>query len=378
MIKMRTIFHIIRKEFIQVFRDKPMLGVIFVAPIIQIVLLGYAVTTDIKRISLAVCDLDNSSSSRELIRGFEHSGYFNINFYEKDPSAISDYLDKSKASLVLVIPEKFSHDLQRQLNPEIQLLLDGQDSNSSLIAMGYANGIIQSFIMQHVADELRTKPVIAQRIHLVEPETRIWYNPNLLAKNYMVPSIVALLLTIITTMLTAMGIVREKEIGTLEQLMVSPIKPLQLMIGKTVPFAILGMFEITFALTVAKLWYNIPIIGNLGLFALFALVFMFTTLGMGIFISTVSRSQQQSMFLAWFLLVFMIIMSGFLFPIENMPLVLRYLSCINPLRYFVLVVRELFLKGSGMSYLWDQGVIMLVFSLIIITLSAIRFQKRMK
>ena len=192
----------------------------------------------------------------------------------------------------------------------------------------------------------------------------------------MVPGIIVLLLTIITTILTAMGIVREKEIGTLEQLMVSPIKSQQLIIGKTVPFAILGLMEMAFAILVAKLWYNIPITGNLIVLVLFAFVFIFTTLGLGIFISTIAQTQQQAMFLAWFIMVFAILMSGFLFPIENMPNVLQYVTYINPVRYFIVVVRDLFLKGSGLRYLWSQGVIMTIFSILIIALSTVRFHKR--
>jgi ABC-2 type transport system permease protein len=375
---MQQIIYLIRKEFRQVLRDKAMLRIIFVAPLIQLVLLGYAITTDIKNIPIVICDLDNSHESRELVRGFEHAGRFIITGRISDRSGISDYLDSGTASLVLAIPQNFARDLKNQQSPQVQILVDGQDSNSSLIAIGYANQIIRSFITDQMVDVVLSNPIKAQGIHLIEPEINVWYNPNLVAKNYMVPAIVALLLTIITSVLTAMGIVREKEIGTLEQLMVTPIKPYQLMIGKTVPFAILGFFEVVFALTVAKLWFNIPIVGNLLEFALFTLVFMFTTLGVGIFVSASAKTQQQAMFMAWFFMVFAIIMSGFMFPIENMPRVLQYLTYLNPLRYFLTIVRELFLKGSGFVHLWQQGLIMLVFSISILMLAAIRFEKRIK
>ena len=375
---MQKILYLIRKEFLQVFRDKAMLGIIFVAPIIQLILLGYAITTDIKHIPLVVCDLDNSSESRELIRGFKHSGYFNIKYNDRNKNKIAEYLDAGKATIVICIPADFSKNLQRNLKTNIQILVDGVDTNSSLIAMGYANEIIQSYTSKKIMESFQSKPKLARKIHFVEPEINVWYNPNLEAKNYMVPGIVVLLLTIVTMILTSMGIVREKEIGTLEQLMVTPIKPYQMMIGKTVPFAVLGFFEVFFALTVAKLWYNIPIVGNLVLLAMFAIVFMFTTLGLGIFVSTNSKTQQQALFLSWFILIFAILMSGFLFPIENMPKSMQYLSYLNPVRYFITVVRELFLKGSGLANLWQQGVIMLVFSTIIITLSSIRFQKRIR
>ncbi|MBN2013024.1 ABC transporter permease [candidate division KSB1 bacterium] len=375
---MQQIIYLIRKEFRQVLRDKAMLRIIFIAPLIQLVLLGYAITTDVKNIPLVICDMDQSYDSRELVRGFEHSGRFILNGIVAERTSIDEFLDSGDAAIVLVIPPYFARDLKNQQSPQVQVLVDGQDSNTSLISMGYANQIIRSFITGRMQEAMLSNPQLAQGIHLVEPEINVWYNPNLVAKNYMVPGIVVLLLTIITSVLTAMGIVREKEIGTLEQLMVTPIKPYQLMIGKTVPFAILGFFEVVFAITVAKLWYHIPIVGNLFELALFTMVFMFTTLGIGIFVSSSAKTQQQAMFMAWFFMVFAIIMSGFMFPIENMPRSLQILTYINPVRYFITIVRELFLKGSGFVHLWQQGVIMLVFSIVVLTLSAIRFEKRIK
>lgn len=373
---MQQILFLIRKEFIQVFRDRAMIFIIFLMPLIQVLLLGSAVSTDIKHIKTIICDLDHTPSSRELIRRFQHTKYFDLQFIETNQKNITPYIDQGKATVAIVIPTRFEKDLRRNQSPTVQILVDGQDSNSSLIAMGYANRIVQAFSLEKLQNSLTSNPKIFRQIHLVEPETRIWYNPNLEAKNYMIPGIVVVLLTAITTLLTALGLVREKEIGTLEQLMVTPIKSYQLMIGKTVPFAILGLFEISFAIAVAKLWYQIPIRGNLLLFFGFSFIFMFTTLGVGIFVSTISKTQQQALFLAWFFMIFAILMSGFMFPIENMPKLMQYLTYINPVRYFITIVRELFLKGSGLSYLWLQGLIMTIFSIVIITFSAIRFQKR--
>lgn len=373
---MQQILFLIRKEFIQVFRDRAMIFIIFLMPLIQVLLLGSAVSTDIKHIKTIICDLDHTPSSRELIRRFQHTKYFDLQFIETNQKNITPYIDQGKATVAIVIPTRFEKDLRRNQSPTVQILVDGQDSNSSLIAMGYANRIVQAFSLEKLQNSLTSNPKIFRQIHLVAPETRIWYNPNLEAKNYMIPGIVVVLLTAITTLLTALGLVREKEIGTLEQLMVTPIKSYQLMIGKTVPFAILGLFEISFAIAVAKLWYQIPIRGNLLLFFGFSFIFMFTTLGVGIFVSTISKTQQQALFLAWFFMIFAILMSGFMFPIENMPKLMQYLTYINPVRYFITIVRELFLKGSGLSYLWLQGLIMTIFSIVIITFSAIRFQKR--
>jgi ABC-2 type transport system permease protein len=373
---MQQIQFLIRKEFIQVFRDKAMIFIIFVMPLVQVLLLGSAVSTDIKHIKTIICDLDRTPSSCELIRRFQHTKYFDLQLIETNQKNIATYIDQGKATIAIVIPTRFEKDLKRNQSPTVQILVDGQDSNSSLIAMGYANRIVQAFSIEKLQSSLTRDPATFRQIHLVEPETRIWYNPNLEAKNYMIPGIVVVLLTAITTLLTALGLVREKEIGTLEQLMVTPIKSYQLMIGKTMPFAILGLIEISFAIAVAKLWYQIPIRGNLLLFFGFSFIFMFTTLGVGIFVSTISKTQQQALFLAWFFMIFAILMSGFMFPIENMPKFMQYLTYINPVRYFITIVRELFLKGSGLSYLWQQGLIMTIFSIVIITFSAIRFQKR--
>lgn len=372
----RKILFLIQKEFIQVFRDKPMLAIIFVMPIVQLVLLGYAVSTDIKNIATVVCDMDRSATSREIIRRFGNNQYFDLEYHVSNQQAIASYLDGGKASIAIVIPQKFEYDLKRNAVPAIQLLVDGQDSNSSLVAMGYAQRIIQSFTEEIMAEQIHLNPSMIKNAHFVESETRVWYNPNLMAKNYMIPGIIVILLTVITSLLTALGIVKEKEIGTLEQLNVTPIKSYQLMLGKTVPFAILGLFEISFAILVARLWYQIPIRGNLIELFGFASVFMFTTLGVGILISTSSKTQQQALFMAWFFMLFSILMSGFMFPIDNMPKIMQYLTYINPVRYFVTVVRELFLKGSGLAHLWPQGLIMSLFSIFVITFSGIRFQKR--
>lgn len=374
--KIRKILFLIRKEFIQVFRDKPMLAIIFVMPIVQLVILGYAVSTDIKNIATVVCDMDRSATSREVIRRFENNQYFTLEYYVTDQQAITDYLDRGKATIAIIIPSKFEYDLKRNSSPTIQLLVDGQDSNSSLVAMGYAQRIIQSYSTELLTDQLIQNPAAMSRVRFVEPETRVWYNPNLLAKNYMIPGIIVILLTVITSLLTALGIVKEKEIGTLEQLNVTPIKSYQLMLGKTIPFAILGLFEISFAILIARLWYQIPIRGHLLELFGFAFVFMFTTLGVGILISTSSKTQQQALFMAWFFMLFSILMSGFMFPIENMPKLMQYLTYINPVRYFVTVVRELFLKGSGLAHLWPEGLIMTLFSIFVITYSGFRFQKR--
>lgn len=355
-----------------------MLRVIIVMPIGMMILFGYAVTTDVKNIPIAICDLDNSVTSRHLIQKLECSGYFDLNHFDNDLKNIGYYLDSGKARVALIIPNRFAGDLATQRQPQVQLLVDGQDANSSQIALGYIANIIRSFSEEIFIDYLREKPRMTALIHTVVPEIRIWFNPNLESVNFMIPGIVAMIVTIFSMFFTSMAIVREKEDGTLEQLMVTPISPTQLMIGKTLPFVIIAFLDGAIIMTLAKLWFGIPIVGSLWLLIFYIFLFVLSTLGLGLFVSTVSQTQMQALFLSWFFMVMMLLLSGFFIPIENMPLSVQALTYLNPLRYLITVVREIFLKGSGFIHLWKEAAAMFGFGSIIITLSAIRFQKRVR
>lgn len=372
---MRAVACMIRKEFLQVFRDRAMVLLIFMAPVIQLLILGYVVSSEVKHLATVVCDNDRSSFSRELVWRLHESGYFDVLYYEQDLRALPEYFDRGQASVGLVIPACFAADARAGRTPALQLILDGQDANSANVALGYANGLLHDYLVEYVA---RLAALRGARPRVVEPSVRVWFNPNLSYRNFMVPGIVAFLLTLTTSLLSGMGLVREKEVGTLEQLNVTPIRPYQLLLGKTIPFAILGFAEVTLAIGVARVWYQIPLVGNLGLLALFVVLFLFTTLGIGLFVSSSSTTQQQAMFLTWFILIFALITSGFLFPIENMPHWIQAISYLNPLRYFMLVVRAIFIKGAGVRELWHQGLVLLVFGLGILVLSARRFQKRIR
>jgi len=372
---MARIQHIIRKEFIQIRRDRAMIGIIFVMPIIQLLVLGYVVSSEVQHIATVVCDLDHTPLTRQVIEQVRNSKYFDLNYYDQRQQNIQYYLDSGKASVALIFPKNFTRDFYRQLTPRIQVLVDGQDANTSTVAIGYLNGILQSFIQEQIASHLRGSAT-ASLPHFVEPQFRVWYNPELEYKNYMVPGIAAFLLTMITSILSAMGLVREKEIGTLEQLNVTPIKKHELILGKLIPFAVLGLVVLSSAIGFAKLWYKIPIVGNLGLFAIFTIIYLFTTLGVGLFVSASSHTQQQAMFMTWFIMIFAFLMSGFIFPIENMPRIAQWLSYLNPLRYFMIVVRELFIKGAGLKELYWQGSALIVFGGLIFTFAALRFHKR--
>ena len=375
---MKRIKFLIRKEFQQIRRDRAMLAIIFVMPIIQLLLLGYVLSSEVRNISTVICDQDNSSTSRELTDLFRSSGYFHINYYENDPDKLTDYLDSGKALVAVVFPKNMGADLLKAQPVAVQVLVDGQDANSANITQGYIAGILQHYAMGKLTERLPQLISAGLNPHLITAETRVWFNPDLEYSDYMVPGIIVFLLTIVTAMLSAMGLVREREIGTLEQLMVTPLRKTELLIGKVVPFAILGLVELTLALVFAKLWYHIPIRGNLLLFAVFALVYLFSSLGVGLFISAVAHTQQQALFMAWFFLVFLFLMSGFAFPIENMPPFAQYISYLNPMRYMIVVVREIFIKGAGLHHLLFQGAALLVFSGTIFSFAVLRFQQRIK
>jgi ABC-2 type transport system permease protein len=374
---MRRIRYLIQKEFRQVRRDRIMIAILFVVPIAQLLLLGYVVSSEVKHVQTVVCDMDQSAVSRALIDRVKNSGYFDIRYYETSENRLSRYFDRGRVTIALVVPHDFHRRLQRNQPAQIQILMDGQDSNTAVVAMGYLAGILESYLTDQVTLQMRALSGEVD-LHMVSPAVRVWYNENLKNSHFMVPGIVVFLLTMVTSLVSAMGLVRERELGTLEQLMVAPIKKYELLMGKLIPFAVLGFIELFLGLLFAKLWYGISIVGNLGLLTMFAFLYLFSTLGIGLFVSASSRTQQQAMFMAMFLIVFFMLMSGFFVPIENMPESIRTLTYLNPMRYFILVVREIFIKGSDLRYLYPQGLALLAFGSLIFSFATMRFQKRMK
>ena len=376
---MRTIFHIIRKEFFQLRRDPRMFSIVIIAPIVQLMFLGYAATLDVKDIPTLVCDMDNSQMSRELVEKFSNAGYFTVEYRITDINAIDSYLDDNKAVIAIVIPRGFGNRIRQQVPAPLQILVDGTNSNTAGISMGYIRGILATYsrsLLMGLAERRGGQTVDIGR---VEPQTRAWFNPELRSRNFMVPSVVALILMIVTVTLTSLGLVKEKEIGTLEQLMVTPIKPYQLIIGKLLPFVIIGFIDICLVLLVATFWFGVPIRGSVFLLFGLSTIFILTTLGLGLFVSTVSRTQQQAMMTAqFFILMPFIYFSGFVFPIENMPLIMQYLTYVVPLRYFITIIRGIFLKGVGISVLWPQALALLIFGLAIFGFSVLRFRKRLE
>lgn len=367
------------KEFLQFKRDPKMFMVVIIAPIIQLILLGYAANRDIKNIDTVVFDMDKSEASREFVKNFSGSDYFKIEYDVNDYEKLSELIDDGKALVGLVIPPGFEKDLNTKATAKVQAIFDGSDGNKASIAAGYVLTITASFSKNISVEEIQSTGIKSNLVASVEPVARVWYNPNLTTRNYMLPGIAALILILITISLTSLAIVKEREIGTLEQLIVTPIRPYQMILGKLIPFTMLGFFSMTLVLTVMRFWFGIPVRGSV--FFLFgcSFVFMLSTLGLGLFVSTISRTQQQAMITSAFLVIMpMIFLSGFAFPIENMPQVIQYITYIIPLRYFLIIIRGVVLKGLGFFDLWRELSVLFFMGIVILIFSSLRFSKKLE
>ena len=367
---MKVILSLMVKEFRQIRRERMMRAMLLAMPVVMTIVLGAALTTDIDRLSTAVVDLDNTPLSRSIIESFVVSDLFDVLEYRDSPNALENVLQSSAASVGIIIPSGFTKKTYRAESPDIAVWIDGVDSNAGVISGGYAAGLLVTTARRILYDVMMIDPDIPQ------PRFQILYNPELESRLYMIPGVVATIVLMITAILSSMSIVREREIGTLEQLMVTPIRSIELMLGKLLPFLILGFVEMLLALTVGKLVFAIPFAGSIFDLLGIALIFLLTTLGVGLFVSTITSTQQQAMFFAWFFSLFAFLMSGFLFPIANMPPLLQKLTLINPLRYFMTCIREIILKGATWSDLWQQIIAMLILGTILLFTAAVRFHKR--
>jgi ABC-2 type transport system permease protein len=373
----RRILRIVRKEFIQLRRDPRLLRIVIMAPLFQLFIFGYAVTTDVGHVSTAIYDQDRTAASRDFAERLVRSGYFDFDYYLSDPADIARLLDAGRIQMALSIERGFAKDLARNRTAHAQIILDGSDSMTAGIISGYVGGVVQAYSLKAAGERLERLRAAVPQVPRIEGRLRVWYNPDLKSVNYMVPGVVCMLLLVVTMILTSMAIVKEREIGTLEQLIVTPIKARELMLGKTVPFILIGFVDMTLVLTVAVLWFRVPIAGSVLLLFALAAVFLLTSLGGGLFISTVSRTQQQAMMTAFFFMLPSILLSGFMFPIENMPRVIQWLTYAIPLRYFLVIIRGIFLKGNGLAVLWPQAVVLLALGVAIMAMSALRFTKRL-
>jgi len=376
---MRTILHIIKKEFLQFKRDPKMFGIILIAPVIQLIFLGYAVTLDVNTVHTLVYDQDNTKESRNFIESFTSSGFFKVDYYAGNYDQLKQKLDKGNIIFALVIPRDFSEKIARRETSPVQAIFNGSDGNTASISAGYVATVVQGYsqnILMSYMDKSGRKLLPTGRI---EPEMRIWYNPELLTRHFMVPGIVGLLLSIITLILTSLAIVKEKEIGTLEQLIVTPIKSYQLIMGKLIPFVILGFIAVIIVLTAMSFIFSIPVRGSILFLFFCSFLYIMSTLGLGLFVSTISKTQQQAMMIAIFgVMMPMVFLSGFAFPIENMPKIIQYISYLIPLRYFMTIIRGIILKGIGFAELWRETSILLFMGIVILYLSSLRFHRRLE
>lgn len=375
--KMLKIF--IVKEFLQFKRDPKMFMVVLIAPIIQLIFLGYAAKRDIKNIHTALIDRDKSSLSRDFVSDFEKSGYFSIDFYPESYDEMTRLIDEGKVLTGMVIPEGFEKDINLGTTANVQMIFDGSDGNKASIAAGYVATITSGFSKNISIERIERSGIKTSIAGSIEPIARVWYNPTLTTRNYMLPGIAGLILIIITLNLTSLAIVKEREIGTLEQLLVTPIKPYQMILGKLVPFTILGFVAMTLVLSVMRFWFEIPVKGSILFLFLSSFVFMLSTLGLGLFVSTISRTQQQAMITSAFLVIMpMIFLSGFSFPIENMPKFIQYITYLIPLKYFLIIIRGIILKGIGFFDLWRELLVLFFMGVTILVLSSLRFRKRLE
>ncbi len=375
---MKAILSIVRKEFLQLRRDPRLFPVLFISPILQLLLLGYAANLDVKTIPSVICDMDRSAASRAFLDGFLNSGYFTAEARVERMADIDPYLDNGAAAMAFIVPRGFGNKTAGRREASVMIIADGAESQSATIGVNYAAAIAARYAQGAVLEFIGRLKSQGVTPVLINPEVRVWFNPELRSRNFMVPGVLGLILMIMTVTLSSLGIVREKETGTLEQLIVTPIRPYQLIIGKLLPFVLIGLIEAIFVLAVAKWWFVVPIRGSLLLLFVLSLVFMLNTLGIGLFVSTISRTQQQAMLTSMFFILPMLLLSGFVFPIENMPKFFQLVTHIVPIRYFFVIIRGIMLRGAGWPDLWDQAAALLVLGTFILGLSIARFHKKLE
>ena len=374
---MRRIRFLIWKELIELRQDPRLFGIVVLAPIIQLFLLAYAATTDVRNVPIIVADADRSSASRELVNRFDASPSFTVRSIVGSPDEIDAPLERGEAWMALVVPRGYGAALAAGQAQAVQIVADGSDANSAGVSLSYATNLVAAY-----GQEIAERAAVAAgrgdvQVAGIQPVVRVWFNPRLESRDFMIPGIVALLLLVITTNLSSMGIVREKELGTLEQLNVTPLTRVELIVGKLLPYGMVGLIDVLLVLSVAIFWFHVPMRGSYILLFAMTLVYLVSTLGLGLFVSTISETQQQAMMTTtFFFLIPMMLLSGFVFPIENMPAAVQPITYLIPLRYFLVILRSIFLKGVGLETLWPQALALAGWGVGILMLAIARSTKR--
>lgn len=384
--EMQRLRFLVWKEFLELRQNPRLFGIVVVAPIIQLTMLGYAATTDVRNVPIVVADGDRTPLSRELIAGFEGSPNFVIAGAVTTVSEVEPFLERGQAWMALAIPSGYAQEVEARRSVTVQLVADGTDSNSTTVALGYATSLISGYAQElaasHAARGTASQEAVAQAPsgHASAPidaRIRVWFNPQLESRFFMIPGVLALILLVVTANLASMAIVREKELGTLEQLNVTPLRRWELIVGKLLPYGLIGMVDVLLAVAVAVFWFEVPLRGSFILLFALSLVYVLCTLALGLLISTISDTQQQAMMTAtFFFLTPMIYLSGFIFPIENMPAVIQPFTYLIPLRYYLVIVRGIFLKGIGLEVLWPQAVALGAWGSAVLALAVLRSRKQ--
>jgi ABC-2 type transport system permease protein len=369
---------IIRKEFIHIRRDPRTLGIVLILPIFQLFIFGYAVTNDVEHLPMAVFDQDRSEASRRLAEAYRVSAYFDPDYYVQDDAELAYLLDSGQARVGLTIPPDYAEKLARRERAEVSLIIDGSDPTVANTALAAAASIGQAHGAT-VAESIRQQGgATLNALPGVDVQTRVWYNPNMVSANYMVPALIGLILQTLTALLTAVTIVREREQGTLEGLIVTPIRAAELVIGKILPYVLVAFMAMLEILLVGTLWFKVPINGSLALLVALSALFLLSALGIGLMVSTIAHTQQEAMMLAFFTILPSVFLSGFMFPIASMPRVLQLISNVIPLTHFLIIDRGIVLKGNSFEILMPQVIALAVFGVAILTLAIIRFRKRLE
>ena len=364
------------KEILELRQDPRIFSIIFIAPIVQLTVLGYAATNDIAHIPIVIVDADRSPASQTLISRFTASNIFRIVGVESSVRKVDPYLEKGDAWMALTIPARYGDSIVAGRPATLQVVADGTDASSTNIALGYAGNLIADYAQDLVAKSAQTAGIPTGAG--MEARVRVWFNPTIESRYFMLPGIFALLLLVITSNLSSMAVVREREVGTLEQLNVTPLSRLELILGKLIPYAVIGLIDAMIVLVVIVFWFEVPLRGSFWLLLGMSCVYLLTTLGLGLFISTISHTQQQAMMTStFFFMTPMMYLSGFVFPIENMPSWIQPITFLIPLRYFVIILRGIFLKGVGLETLWPQALALFAWGAGILTLAVLRSSKRL-
>jgi len=373
---MIKILCLVKKELIQVRRDRRMLPIVILAPILQLLILGYAVSLDVRDIPTVVFDQDNSRTSREFLSGIFNTGYFRNAGRIYSLGKADEAVDKGKAAVAIIIPANFEQNLIRGDTAQFQAIVDGTESQTATVGVNYLEMISRVFNQKIMLQVLQKKQPEFRPL-LVQPEFRVFFNPALISRNFLLPGIFGLLLMVMTVILTSMAVVKERDQGTMEQLIVTPLKPLEIIAGKLLPFFIIGTVDVFLILAVTRFWFNLPLRGSFLLLVFLSFLYMLTTLGLGLFISTITRTPQQAMLTSFFFMIPMLLLSGFVFPVENMPRFFQWLASIIPLRHYLVILRGIFLKGAGLRALYDECLALVVLSVLVNSLSILRFRRRL-